>query len=105
MQPPTNISKLLDEKAGDVTDLSHLDLPHVQPFAQPPDETIFFAEFNPCSMFCDGNHPFSTVERYGHWYYCHGQDRKAGIHSSRMRWHMFTRDKALALKIAKAHLQ
>ncbi len=26
-------------------------------------------------MFCTGNHPFATVERFGHWYYSRGQDK------------------------------
>jgi len=69
------------------------------------DETIFFEETNPCGIFCTENHPFSTVERFGDWYYARGQDRRAGIHSSEMEWKLFTRNKSLALSTAKAHME
>jgi hypothetical protein len=58
-----------------------------------------------CGLLCNGNHPFSKVERFGHWYYCKGQDKKAGMHSSKMKWRLFTKDKELALQTAKAHLK
>ncbi|MDF1614066.1 hypothetical protein [Desulfurivibrio dismutans] len=53
----------------------------------------------------DENFRFATVERFGHWYRARGQGKKAGIHSSKMRWWLFTRDKKLALKTAKARIE
>ena len=47
----------------------------------------------------------STVERFGHWYYCRGQDKKAGIHATGMEWWFFTRNKDLAVKTAKSHIE
>jgi hypothetical protein len=51
------------------------------------------------------NHPFATVECFGHWYYCRGQDKKAGIHSSKMKWRLFTKDKEVALQTAEARIE
>jgi hypothetical protein len=34
-----------------------------------------------------------------------GQDKKAGIHSSEMKWRLFTRNKDLALQTAKSHME
>lgn len=66
---------------------------------------FFFEEINPYGIFCKGSHPFSTVERFGHWYYCRGQDKEAGIHSSGMEWRLFTKDRDLAVKTAKSHIE
>jgi hypothetical protein len=56
-------------------------------------------------MLCERNHPFSTVERFGHWYYGRGQDRKAGIHATGMEWRLFTKNKNLAIQTAKSHIE
>ena len=69
------------------------------------DCTIYFKEINPCGVFCTENHPFATVECFGHWYYCRGQDKEAGIHSSNMKWGLFTKDKEVALQTAKARIE
>lgn len=99
------ISDWLDQQEAQGLDVTTIDLPDDLAYTEDPDETIFFAEVRPCSILCTGNHPFSTVERFGHWYYSRGQDRKAGIHSSKEKWHLFTRDKDLALQTAHAHLR
>jgi hypothetical protein len=99
-----NISDWLDEKEAEGIDVSHIVLPDDLSYDEAPDETIYFKEINPCGIFCTGNHPFSTVERFGHWYYCRGQDKKAGIHSSGMEWRLFTKDRDLADKPAKSHI-
>ena len=99
------ISKWLDEKEAENVDVSHIELPKNMAFAEDPDETIFYKEINPCGLFCTENHPFSTVERYGHWYLCRGQDKKAGIHSTEMKWKLFTKDKDFALQTAQAHIE
>jgi len=99
------ISDWLDEKEAEGGDLSQITLPRNMAYDADPDETIFFKEFNPCGLLCTQHHPFSTVERFGHWYYCRGQDMKAGIHSSEMKWRLFTKDKDLALRTAKAHME
>jgi hypothetical protein len=74
-------------------------------FDEDPAETLFFKVLNPCGIFCTENHPFSTVERFGHWYYARGQDKKAGIHSSEMKWRCFTKNKDLALQMAKSRIE
>ena len=99
------ISEWLDEKEADGFDVSHLTLPEDLFYDEPPDETIFFEEFNPCGILCTKDHPFATVERYGHWYHCRGQDKNAGIHASGGVWSFFTRNKNIALQTAKAHIE
>ena len=99
------ISDWLDEKVAENVEVSQIELPADISFDAAPDETVFFEEDNPCGVLCTGNHPFSKVERFGRWYYCRGQDKKAGIHSSKMKWRLFTKDKDLALQKAKAHME
>lgn len=99
------ISEWLDEKETENVDVSQIVLPADMSYDEVPDETIFFKEVNPCGMFCTDNHPFSKVERFDHWYSCTGQDKKAGIHSSEMKWRLFTKDKHLALQRAKEHIE
>jgi len=98
------VSDWLDKKEAEGVDVSQITLPVNMAFDEDPDETIFFKEIHPCSFLCTENHPFSTVERFGHWYYCRGQDKKAGIHSSEMKWRMFTKDREVALQTAKERI-
>jgi hypothetical protein len=100
-----SISEWFDKKEAEDVDISQIALPDDLSYDEVPDETIFFEEINHCGTFCTGDHPFSTVERFGHWYYCRGQDKAAGIHSPRMRWRFFTRDRDLAVKIAKSRME
>ena len=104
-QKRMKISDWLDEQVEAKVDVSQIDLPTNMAYDEVPDETIYFEEINPCDLLCTESHPFSTVERFGHWYYSRGQDKKAGIHSSEMKWHLFTKDKDLALQTAKAHME
>jgi hypothetical protein len=99
------ISEWLDNKELEGVDVSQIVLPRDLSFDEDPDETIYFQELRPCGILCTGNHPFSTVERFGSWYYCRGQDKQAGIHSSGMEWRLFTKNKDLALRTAKAHIE
>ena len=99
------ISEWLDKKEADGTDVSQISLPDDLSYDEVPDETIFFKAINPHGVQCTGNHPFSTVERFGNWYYSRGQDKNAGIHSSEMQWKLFTKDKDLALRTAKSHIE
>jgi hypothetical protein len=98
------ISDWLDEKMAEGMDVTRVTMPPEMSYDQSPDEMVYFKEHKPCGYFCAQNHPFSKVERFGNWYACKGQDRKAGIHCSDMTWHLFTKDKQLALKTAKAHM-
>jgi len=98
---PWVLSLLLDKKEEKGIGISQLVLPEDLPYDEVPDETIFYGEINPWGILCTINHPFSTVDRFGDWYSCRGQDKGAGIHSSRMHWHLFTKDKDLAVKTAK----
>jgi len=95
----------LDKKEAEGVDVSQIVLPDGLAYDEAPDETILFEEINPCGILCTGNHPFSTVERFGHWYYCRGQDKAAEIHSSQMEWRFFTKDKGVAIKTAKSHIE
>jgi hypothetical protein len=99
------ISEWLDEQEAEGVDVSEIAPPEDLLFEDWPDETIYFEEIKPCGILCRGNHPFSTVERFGDWYYSRGQDREAGLHSSEREWKLFTRDRALALNTAKAHIE
>jgi len=99
------ISDWLDEREAENVDVSQIVLPADMSYDESPEETIYFKELKPCGLLCTGNHPFSAVERFGHWYSCRGQDRKAGIHSSNMKWRLFTRDKDIALQTAKEHIE
>jgi hypothetical protein len=99
------ISEWLDKKAAEGIDVSQIVLPEELSYDEAPGETIYFKEARPCSILCTGNHPFSTVERFGHWYYCRGQDKQAGIHSADIKWWLFTRDKDLAVSTAKSHIE
>ena len=99
------ISDWLDEKEAENVDISQIELPTELSYGEDPDETIFYKEINPCGLFCTENHPFATVERFGHWYYCRGRDKEAGIHSAEKQWRFFTKDKNNALKTAQAHIQ
>ncbi len=99
------ISEWLDERVAEGVDVSQIELPRDLSFDEVPDETIFFEEIRPCGMLCQENHPFSTVERFGHWYLSRGQDKKAGIHASGMEWKLFTKDKDLAIQTAKSHIE
>ena len=98
------ISDWLDEQEKKIGDVSRIELPRDLAFVEVQDETIYFEEIRPCGMLCEENHPFSTVERFGHWYLARGQDAEAGIHATGMTWQLFSRDKALALQIARSHL-
>jgi hypothetical protein len=100
-----NISEWLDRKAAEGVDMSRIVLPEDLSYDEAPDETLFFEEINPCGILCTGNHPFATVERFGHWYYSRGQDKTAGIHSSRMQWGLFTKDRDFAIRTAKSHIE
>lgn len=99
------ISDWLDEKEAENVDVSQIELPRNLYFDEDPDETLYFEEIRPCGLVCQKNHPFSAVERFGPWYCARGQDQQAGIHSSRMMWHLFTRDRELALQTAKEHIK
>ncbi len=100
-----NISDWLDKKEAENIDVSQIVLPDELSYDEVPDETIFFEEINFDGILSTADHPFSTVERFGHWYYCRGRDKVTGNHSSGMEWKLFTKDKDLALKIAKSHIE
>jgi len=99
------ISEWLDEREAGGSDVSRIELPADLSFDEEPAETIYFKEIKPCGMLCMENHPFSIVQRFGHWYIAKGQDKKAGIHSSGMEWKLITKDETLALKAAQSHIE
>ncbi|BBO91480.1 hypothetical protein [Desulfosarcina ovata] len=99
------ISEWLNQKEKEGVDVSQIELPKDLAYDRDPDETVFFEEHNPCGVLCNKNHPFSKIERFGRWYVCKGQNKKAGIHSSEGKWRLITRDKEEALQMAKAHME
>ena len=99
------VSDWLDQKAQESSDISQIKLPASLTYDEEPDEMVFFEEINHCGILCNKNHPFSNIVRYGHWYYCTGQDKKAGAHSSVMMWSLLTKDRQLALKCAREHIE
>ena len=100
-----NISKWLDKKEAEGIDVSQIILPDDLAIEEAPDETIYFKEINTCGILCAGSHPFSTIERFGHWYYCRGREKEAGRHTTKTQWWLFTKDIALATKTAKSHIE
>jgi hypothetical protein len=99
------LSEWLDKKEAEGLDVSQIALPDDLMYDENPDETIYFREIKPCGILCEDNHPFSTIERFDHWFYSRGQDKKTGIHASGMEWRLFTRDKDLAIKTARSHIE
>lgn len=99
------ISEWLNRKEKAGVDVAQIELPKDLAYDRNPDETVFFEEFNPCGVLCNKNHPFSKVERFGPWYVCKGQDKKAGVHSSEMKWRLITKDKDLAVQTAKSRIE
>jgi len=91
------VSEWLDTKEAEGVDVSHIVLPDDLANYQDPDETIFYKEIRGCSILCSDNHPFSTVEQFGNWYYCRGRDKENGPHTTQPQWWMFTKDKDLAV--------
>ena len=74
------ISEWLDQKEEEGIDVSQITLPDSLSYEEAPDETIFFKEINHDGVLSTVEHPFSTVERFGHWYYCRGRDKATGVH-------------------------
>jgi hypothetical protein len=99
------VSDWLDKKEAEGVDVSQIALPDDLSYDEVPDETIFFEEINRDGILSTADHPFSTVERFGHWYYSRGRSKEGGIHSSKMEWRLFTKDRDLALQTAKAHIE
>jgi hypothetical protein len=100
-----NISRWLDKKEAQGVDVSHIGLPEDLEYGEAPDETIYFREIRACSILCTGEHPFATVERFGHWFSSRGRDKENGPHTSKPQWRLFTRDKDLAVRTARAHIE
>jgi len=100
-----NIAEWLDCKEAEGVDVSQIELPEELLFDAIPDESGFFKTYIPCSILCDREHPYATVERYGRWYYCRGQDKKAGIHKTGMEWRFITRNKDLAIRTARSRIE
>ena len=100
-----NVSGWLDKKEAQGVDVSHIVLPADLANEEEPDETIFFKEIRICSILCVGNHPFATVERFGHWYYGRGREKESGLHTTKPPWWLFTKDKDLAVRRARLHIE
>ncbi len=99
------VSEWLDERQAEGVDVSEIEPPEDLIYDEDPDETIFFEQIRPCGILCTENHPFATVERYGRWYYSRGQDKSAGIHSAEGQWRLFTKDRDLAVRTARSHIE
>ena len=99
------ISKWLDKKESAGIDVSQIVLPDDLVNDEAPEQTIYFKEINHCGILCTGSHPFSTVERFGHWYCSRGLDKENGPHTTKPQWWLFTRDQDMAIKTAKSHIE
>ena len=99
------ISEWLDKQETQGVDVSHIVLPKDLSYDEDPDQTLYFKEIRPCTILCTQNHPFATVERFGHWYFSRGQDKQAGIHATGMNLSLFTKDKDLAVRTAKSQIE
>ena len=98
------ISEWLDEKEAEGVDVSHIALPADLSFDEAPEETIFFEEIK-LRFSLSAESPIFYCRRFGHWYLSRGQDKKAGIHAEGMEWKLITKDKDLAIKTAKFHIE
>lgn len=97
-----NISDWLDEKEAQGLDVSHIALPESLARSEDPEETIYFKETRTCGILCTRDHPFATVERFGHWFYSRGRDKdNKGRHTTQPQWWLFTKDKDFAVQTAK----
>lgn len=99
------ISDWLDFQQAQGIDVSHIVIPEEKLRDEQPDETIYFKEIRPCSILCTGDHPFATVERYGRWYFSRGREKEKGPHTTKPPWWFITKDRDLAVKEAKAHIE
>lgn len=100
-----SISEWLDKKEAQGMDVSHIALPADMTAYEEPDETVYFQEIRTCGVLCTGDHPFSTVERFGHWYYSRGRERESGPHTTRAPWWFITKDKDLAIAEARSRIE
>jgi hypothetical protein len=100
-----NISQWLDQKESQGFDVSRAVLPEELEREEEPDETLYFKEVRPCSVLCTGDHPFATVERFGRWYRSRGREKEKGPHTGKPPWWFFTRDRDLAVQMAKSRIE
>ncbi len=98
------IAQWLDQQEKAKVDVTQIELPKDLAYDRNPDELVYFEEHNPCGVLCSKNHPFAKVERFGRWFVCKGQDKRAGIHSAEQKWRLITKDKDLALQTARSHM-
>ena len=99
------ISDWLDKRVAENLDVSQVVLPVKLSYEEVPDETIFFEEINHDGILSTADHPFSTVERFGHWYYCPGLGNYDGIHSSKIEGKPFAKDKDFVIRTAKEYIE
>jgi hypothetical protein len=99
------ISRWLDNKEREGVDVSRITVPEDMLNEETPAQTVYFKEIRSCTILCVKDHPFATVERYGHWFYCRGRDQEQGPHTTKPQWWLWTRDVELALKTARAHIE
>jgi len=99
------ISEWLDQEAARGVDVSHIVLPADLTAEEEPDETVYFREVRTCGVLCTGDHPFATVERFGHWFYSRGREKEAGLHTTRPPWWLITKDKNLAISTARSRIE
>lgn len=99
------ISQWLDEQEARGADVSHIAVPENMLRDEQPDETIYFREIRPCSILCTGDHPFATVERYGHWYLARGREKEKGPHTAKPPWWFISRDQDLSVREAKSRIE
>ena len=90
------ISEWLDKKEAEGIDVYQITLPDSLSYEEASDGTIFLRrlmKINNDGILSIADHPFSTVERFGHWYYGRGRNKATGIYSPGMEWKLFTKVK------------
>jgi hypothetical protein len=87
------ISEWLDKKEAEDIDVSQITLSDSLSYEEAPDDTIFLKAINHDGILSIAHYPFSTVECFGHWYYCRGRNKATGIHSSGIEWRLFAKEK------------
>ena len=66
---------------------------------------LFISKQDRVRLLCTENHALFYGEHFGHWCYCRGQDKKAGIHSSEIRSGLFTKDKDVRIPNCETHIK
>ena len=100
-----NISEWLDKKEAEGIDLSQIELPDDLLYDASPDEVVFFSGGATLQHPLLEKSPFFYRRALRALVLLQGPGQEAGIHATGMEWRFFTKNKDLALKTAKSHIE